>query len=436
MRSSPPTSPRLAASALVVLGLTLSSGSEAASITSVTDLGAGVSGLVLGESGQVAGLGPGGTSVDPNTNQPATPFEYGGGRFTNLDPGVVPIAVANDGRVIDARGPYGVYLGPPNHDDYISVPPLATAGNHFGELVGTGQQQPFAVSIGTYDQVFASTVFHVPFLYEPDRATAASNPAFKVFSPSLWIGAMPSETVWNGYGPLPKGETIPVALSNQFRPTGINDNGSMIGDIHSRDPNTTSFVGSPPWLVGPVYIHAALGLSDLGTLGGTNSHAAAISNSDFVVGNSDTATGANHAFLVTPSPGPSKIYPSIGKMIDLGTLLGMTSSAALGVNDQGQVVGWSGNGSISHAFLFSNGIMEDLNDRLPATMGLTLDRAVAINDAGQIVAYGYGADGVEHGYLLTTTPEPTALALLVLAGLSIGVRRLRNPKGSLAVPSA
>ena len=112
--------------------------------------------------------------------------------------------------------------------------------------------------------------------------------------------------------------------------------------------------------------------TDLGTLGGSDSFAAALNEFGQVVGVSRTTDGALHAFLY-----------SGGTMTDLGTLGGTVSSAA-GINAAGQVVGQAQlPGSRSHAFLYSGGPMTDLNDLIPA--GGTLLSATDINDAGQIV---------------------------------------------------
>src|SRR5262249_27218729 len=76
-----------------------------------------------------------------------------------------------------------------------------------------------------------------------------------------------------------------------------------------------------------------------------------------------------------------------GKVRDLGTLGGAVS-AALDVNDQGEVVGWSyrRGGHIQHGFLWENGRsrMRDLGTlrRLPAAWGGSM--ALAINDHGQV----------------------------------------------------
>ena len=83
-------------------------------------------------------------------------------------------------------------------------------------------------------------------------------------------------------------------------------------------------------------------ITDLGTLGGTNSNARGINVFGQVVGYSTTAGGATHAF----------IYAG-GMMADLGTL-GGTSSYAYGISDGGQIVGTSntsanGGGAITHA---------------------------------------------------------------------------------------
>ena len=69
-------------------------------------------------------------------------------------------------------------------------------------------------------------------------------------------------------------------------------------------------------------------ITDLGTLpGGSYSSAYAINSNGQVVGSSDTAAGALHAFLY-----------SDGAMVDLGSVIA-TNSIANGINDAGQVVG-------------------------------------------------------------------------------------------------
>src|SRR5579871_3407416 len=70
-------------------------------------------------------------------------------------------------------------------------------------------------------------------------------------------------------------------------------------------------------------------ITDLGTLGGDSSWAAAVNAAGQVVGQSTTLDGNSHAFLY-----------SDGTMTDLGTL-GGTVSYARGINAAGQVVGGS-----------------------------------------------------------------------------------------------
>ena len=125
-------------------------------------------------------------------------------------------------------------------------------------------------------------------------------------------------------------------------------------------------------------------ISDLGTLGGTQSAAYAINNLGQVTGWAHTASEATHVFL-----------SSNGTMTDLGTFgLDPVGEA---INNNGVIVGQSGNG----AWIWSNGVFQNLNNLIPPGSGFTLDNATAINDKGQIVANGKNSTGQEHAFLLT-----------------------------------
>ena len=83
---------------------------------------------------------------------------------------------------------------------------------------------------------------------------------------------------------------------------------------------------------------------------------------------------------------------------------------ATALNDQRQVVGWSGCDLSAeaiaagiekpYAFLWQNGETRDLNDLLPAGSGWRLTRANGINSHGQIVGHGT-IDGQTRAFLLT-----------------------------------
>ena len=92
----------------------------------------------------------------------------------------------------------------------------------------------------------------------------------------------------------------------------------------------------------------------------------------------------------------------------LGTL-GGSDSNAYGINDSGEVVGSADTGTATHAFVYSDGTMVDLNSLIDPNAGWVLTDAFAINDGGLIVGDGINPEGKDDAFLLTpvsTVPEP------------------------------
>ncbi len=131
--------------------------------------------------------------------------------------------------------------------------------------------------------------------------------------------------------------------------------------------------------------------TDIGTLGGTYGYAWGINDGGQVVGGSYLANDLDyHAFKY-----------SAGTKTDLGTL-GSSFSEAYDVNLAGVAVGTSDAvPGTSHAFVYLNGTMNDLNSLIAPGSGWTLQNARGINDFGKIVGYGMSPSGQVHAFLLT-----------------------------------
>ena len=149
-------------------------------------------------------------------------------------------------------------------------------------------------------------------------------------------------------------------LNSYFEPSGINNEGQVVGDEGS--------YAAVLWSGGITTVLPGLGAGYL-------TSAYAINDSGQVVGASGPGEFAPHAF----------VYAN-GTTTDLGTL-GGSASKAVGINSSGQIVGSSliASDAAVHAFLYSNGTMTDLG----TAGGMSESNAVGISDSGQVAAAAF-----------------------------------------------
>ena len=121
-------------------------------------------------------------------------------------------------------------------------------------------------------------------------------------------------------------------------------------------------------------------MTDIGSLGGAYTAALGINDAGQVVGRTYNASGYARAFL----------WES-GAMTDLN--IG-TDSLAWDINNRAQVVGRVGTTTGYHAFLWENGTTTDLG-----TLGGVYSVAYQVNDVGQVVGSSTDASGTWHPFI-------------------------------------
>lgn len=121
-------------------------------------------------------------------------------------------------------------------------------------------------------------------------------------------------------------------------------------------------------------------------LGNTHGQILGINSQGEMVGWLATSQGQRHAFLYSGS-----------HTNDLGTL-GGTYSVAYGINDQGDAAGWADTRSEErHAFLYSSGVMVDLG-----TLGGAHSAAKAINALGEVAGWADTSGEETHAFLYSS----------------------------------
>ena len=114
-------------------------------------------------------------------------------------------------------------------------------------------------------------------------------------------------------------------------------------------------------------------------------------------------------------------------MLDLGALNGTNgNSYATAINNRGWVVGCAATASgTNHAFLWREGVMEDLNDLIPPGSGWLLIGATNINDHGEIVGTGR-YQGQTRGFLLQNNGRITHIDPAVQTNIWIFTNELEE----------
>jgi probable HAF family extracellular repeat protein len=217
------------------------------------------------------------------------------------------------------------------------VSPVFVTSNNLGVTAGTGNEYFYAESDSANQLVVFTPKPHT-VTYSPTdnwQTTTVQSPGYLSV---LWASS-----------------TLATAGMFQGLVAGINDHGNLALTEYSYPGPSYTQVDTP-------HFYGPQGDASLGSLGGTNGMASALNNSNQVVGWSDTASGAQHAFLYT------------------------------------------------------DGSMRDLNLLIPPLSGITLVDAVGIDSAGDIVAYGIDSAGQTNEYYLTPAevpaPEPSTLVIV------------------------
>ena len=154
-----------------------------------------------------------------------------------------------------------------------------------------------------------------------------------------------------------------TVLGDSFYPVDINNSGLIAGN------NFSFYLGYFSSFQYHALLYNGGNITDMGSLGGGYSRAYALNNLGQVVGQSTTNSEVSRAFL----------YDN-GSMKNLGVLSPGDYSVALGINNNGAIVGYSGRSS-NNACLWNNNTITAI---APVSYP-RFSQANAINDSGQIV---------------------------------------------------
>jgi probable HAF family extracellular repeat protein len=180
---------------------------------------------------------------------------------------------------------------------------------------------------------------------------------------------------------------LPPSSSGNSSINGMNDAGQIVG------------AACCAGLTYPfIYNINTAGLTQLSGAGSSNGTAIAINNNGQVVG-----------YFVNPSNGQETGFIYSGGAYTYLYAFGVGANGdnrnePQTINILGQVGGRAiGTDEGFHPYVYSNGVMTDVNTLIDSTLGVTLNKVSLINDLGQLVAYDYN-----YAYLLTPVLNVTS----------------------------
>lgn len=248
-------------------------------------------------------------------------------------------------------------------------------------------------------------------------ANAINNSHIAVGSSNIAFGPLPPTAThaikWQA------GQTIGLGTlgGKNSEALGINNPGTIVGVSDLPASSATARATRRGFLL-PAGTNQMQSLSALTPLG--SSRANDISDYNLTVGASDFGVATSPLAINRPIRAVMWT-PNTTSIVNLGVLANTHhSSEALAVNSEGDVVGWSGTpfnmiapnpgpapaASATRAFIWREGVMTDLNSRIPPNSGWILHVAADVNEAGQIVGWGTRLGN-------TVTPDTRVRAFLL-----------------------
>ncbi len=189
---------------------------------------------------------------------------------------------------------------------------------------------------------------------------------------------------------------------------GISENGLIVGNSRGRVPTGAGSDARSSTLGARFYNDATKYVANIGGLGYSGGHGSTVANS---VNNNGLAAGYSPVFDLSGSRKYQAFvhHNKTGYMQNIGTLGNGAESRANGINNHGQVVGWSNtkaDGSDNVAFIYdaSTNVMSEIQG---LTLGGSRSFAFDINDKGNIVGTATTANGSANAFLYNSTDQST-----------------------------